>query len=132
MCRDYADRENASRRPEPLQEVSLGARLPLSDRILITTPSLAHISPNTVRLMAGFGGIGPSTGRLVEVCESSEARLERARYLPPVIWALSFAALFLGVLAGTTLIHLGEELLGVILLIAPVAFVVSLVLFKRR
>lgn len=48
--------------------------------------------------------------------------------MPPVIGALVFVALFLGVISGMTLIHENEEILGAILIIAPVALVVFLVI----
>lgn len=82
--------------------------------------------------MVGLGGIGPSTGRLVEVCESSEIRFRRARSTPPVIWALVFAAVFLGVLSGMTLIYLSEVVLGAILLTVPFALILLLVIRSIR
>jgi hypothetical protein len=82
--------------------------------------------------MSGFGGFGPSTGRFVQVCESSEIRRRRVGSVPPAIAALAFTALFLGVIFGTTLIYKNEEILGTILLIAPVAFIVALVIWTKK
>ncbi|MCJ7490358.1 MAG: hypothetical protein MUO87_09525 [Thermoplasmata archaeon] len=76
-----------------------------------------------------MSGYGPSAGRFVQVCESSEMILRRKTSpMPPAIGALAFVALFLGVISGMTLIHENEEVLGAILLIAPVALVVFLVI----
>jgi hypothetical protein len=80
-----------------------------------------------------MSGYGPSVGRLVHICESSEMRLMRkTRPMPPAIGVIAFVALFLGVISGMTLIHENEEVLGAILLIAPIAFVVLLVIWTIR
>jgi len=80
----------------------------------------------SVTFMAGFG---PSSGRVVHASEPYEMSVRwRVRSVPPVIGALVFVALFLGVISGMTLIHENEEILGAILIIAPVALVVFLVI----
>jgi hypothetical protein len=79
------------------------------------------------------GGFGPSTGKLVEVCESPEARFTRAtRSVPPVSAILTFAAVFLGVLSGITILHDREMILGAVLLVATAAAVSLLVVLSIR
>lgn len=72
-----------------------------------------------------MGGFGPSTGRVVEVCESSEAKLRmKTRSMPPVVGMLAFVAAFLGFVFGVTLIYENEEMPGAVLLIVAVTLVV--------
>ncbi len=72
-------------------------------------------------------GFGPSSGRLVEVCETPDTtRAIKTRSLPPAVGALAFVAVFLGVVFGTTLIHLDESVAGSALLVAAAAVVVVL------
>jgi len=71
------------------------------------------------------GGFGPSSGRLVEVTESSEARLKRnTRPLPPAASALALAGAFLMFVIGLTLVYDHEILLGSVLVLAGVVLVV--------
>jgi hypothetical protein len=80
-----------------------------------------------------MSGFGPSTGRLVEVGESSETRISmKTKPMPPVIGALAFAAVFLGVIFGMTSICEDEEMLGAILLITTAALVVLMVIWTIR
>lgn len=72
-------------------------------------------------------GFGPSSGRLVEVCETPDTtRAIKTRSIPPAVGALAFVAVFLGVVFGATLIHLDEPVGGSALLAAAVAIVVVL------
>jgi hypothetical protein len=76
--------------------------------------------------MAGFG---PSSGRLVHASEPYGMSVRwRVRSVPPVVGALVFAAVFLGAISGLTLIHENEEILGAILIIAPVTLAAFLVI----
>ena len=80
-----------------------------------------------------MSGFGPSTGRLVEVGESSETRLKmKTASLPPIVGRLGAVAVVLGIIFGTTLIYENEEMLGAILLIATVALVVILIIWTIR
>ncbi len=87
------------------------------------SPRFNHIS---VTFMASFG---PSSRRLVHASEPYQMSVRwRVRSVPPVIGVLVFVALLLGVVSGVTLIYENEEILGAILIIAPVALVVFLVI----
>jgi len=78
-------------------------------------------------------GFGPSTGKFVQVCESSEMRFAtKTKSLPPVVGALAFAVGFIGILSGMTLMHLDEEPLGTIILTSTVAFIVLLAVWTIR
>ncbi len=79
------------------------------------------------------GGFGPSTGRVVEVCESSEARFRRAtRSDPPITAVYALVALFLGGVSGMTLLYENERILGAVVLVATAAAVVLLVIWTWR
>lgn len=79
------------------------------------------------------GGFGPSTGRLVEVCEPSDARILReTKALPPAVWAIAFAVSFLGIVIGTTYLYENESFLGWTILIATAAVVVLLLVWQKR
>jgi len=79
------------------------------------------------------GGFGPSSGRLVEVCEPSDARILReTKALPPVVWAIAFAVSFLGVVIGMTYLYEDELFIGWTILIATAAVVVLLLIWQRR
>jgi len=80
-----------------------------------------------------MGGFGPSTGRVAQVCESSETRLRMTtRPTPPVVGILAFVAAFLGFVFGATLIYENEEMLGVVLLIVAVILVVFPVIWTIK
>jgi hypothetical protein len=80
-----------------------------------------------------MSGFGPSTGRLVEVCESPETRVRMAtRSTPSVVGILAFTAAFLGFVFGATLISENEEMLGAALLIVAVALVVAPIIWTIK
>ena len=58
-------------------------------------------------------GFGPSSGRLVTVTESTEARIAHKRSAPPPLFALIFTVVWFGGLSGLVLLHQGHDLLGV-------------------
>ena len=80
-----------------------------------------------------MSGFGPSSGRLVEACESSESRLvTKTKSSPPVIGALASVAAALGMLYGTTLVWDKQELLGAIVLASTVALAALAIVLAVR
>ncbi len=80
-----------------------------------------------------MGGFGPSTGRTVEVCESSETRAMMAtRSTPPVLGILSFTGALLAFVFGITFIYDNEETLGGALLILAFALVTAPIIWAIK
>gem|GEM_PF-3369426 len=78
-------------------------------------------------------GFGPSTGRIVQACESSDMRLAtKTKSLPPAVGALAFAVAFLGIISGMALVQLDEALLGAIILTSTVATLAFLTVWTIR
>lgn len=80
-------------------------------------------------------GFGPSSGRLVTVTESTEARIVHKRSAPPPLFALVFTVVWLGGLSGLVLLHQGRSMLGSIVLsltASVVAVSVIWVYYGRR
>jgi len=86
--------------------------------------------------MPVHGSFGPSTGRLVEVGESSDTRVKmNTRETPPVAWILSLTTAFLSFVFGATLLYENETILGLLLMIFGVillALPVLLAIENRR
>ena len=86
--------------------------------------------------MINIGGFGPSTGRVAEVCESSETSVKMAaievRSTPPVLLLLSFTAAFLAFVFGVSFIYENRETLGAGLLILAGALVVVPIIWTIR
>jgi hypothetical protein len=72
-------------------------------------------------------GFGPSSGRTLEVCESSERnRGWKTRSAPPVLVALAAYAAALGLLYGTVKLYEGTVIPGTLILIASAALIAFL------
>lgn len=82
--------------------------------------------------MVNFGGVGPSTGRLVEVCEPQEARFSRAKQAGPVVGSIAFVIVFIGVFYGLNLLYEGQDVYGSLVLVGLAAFIVTLAIWARR
>lgn len=66
-------------------------------------------------------------------CEPQESRLANARRSGGHAFvALAFAIVFFGVLSSMSLLHLGEELLGAVILTATVAAVALMAVWGSR
>jgi len=81
-------------------------------------------------IVAGFG---PSSGMSAAICESNDSRLANApRAGGSALVAIGFATIFLGGLSGLSLLHLGEELLGAVILTATATAVALLAAWGLR
>lgn len=69
-------------------------------------------------------GFGPSSGRLVHSCESTDARLKsKTAPMPPIVGMLSAVGAVLSLLFGVSLLYEGETVPGAVVLAATAALV---------
>ncbi len=79
------------------------------------------------------GGFGPSSGRFVEACESSDVRGRiKTKSMPPAVGVLAFAAAFFGFVFGVMFLYEDKETLGAVLLILAVILVALPVIWTIR
>ena len=83
-------------------------------------------------MTGGVGsGFGPTTGRVVHLCETTEGRIAAKRIVPPAMGVLAFVTAFLGFFYGLTQYYRGHELLGIVILSAVVSMILILVVWTR-